>query len=106
MSTVLTADPVVVLDTGRVVGKGTHQELSRSTPAYRRLVTTHLTGSNPRNRGRPRQGLRRAPQALYPIGAGDSALLTATVGEEPLTLTLGPAKFRRGTWYVSATWQR
>ncbi|MFD7450927.1 ABC transporter ATP-binding protein [Kitasatospora sp. NPDC059827] len=47
MSTVLSADHVVVLDTGRVVGTGTHRELARSTPTYRRLVTTQLTGAPP-----------------------------------------------------------
>ncbi|MFD7450926.1 hypothetical protein [Kitasatospora sp. NPDC059827] len=54
----------------------------------------------------PTGTVRRRPgsaaQAPYPIGTGDSTLLTAQVQDEPLALTPGPARFRRGTWYVDA----
>jgi ABC-type multidrug transport system fused ATPase/permease subunit len=33
------ADRVALLEGGRVVAEGTHRDLLRSTPAYRRVVT-------------------------------------------------------------------
>jgi hypothetical protein len=38
LSTILSADRVVVLDRGRVVGDGTHPDLLRECPEYARLV--------------------------------------------------------------------
>ncbi len=43
-STVMSADLVVCLDAGRIVGCGTHQELFTSCPPYRRLYETQLIG--------------------------------------------------------------
>jgi len=37
LSTVLHADKIVVLDEGRVVGVGKHEELLTSNPIYQRL---------------------------------------------------------------------
>jgi ATP-binding cassette subfamily B protein len=42
VSTILQADQIVVLDEGRVVGIGTHEELLRSTAEYREIVTSQL----------------------------------------------------------------
>ena len=42
LSTVVDADSIVVLDEGRVVGRGTHRELLESTPLYRELARTQL----------------------------------------------------------------
>ncbi len=41
-STVMSADMVVCLDAGRIVGCGTHQELFTKCPSYRRLYETQL----------------------------------------------------------------
>ena len=42
VSTILSADHIVVLDEGRVVGAGTHAELMRTTGEYREIVESQL----------------------------------------------------------------
>ena len=42
LSTVVEADSIIVLDEGRVAGRGTHRELLESTPLYRELARTQL----------------------------------------------------------------
>lgn len=42
VSTILHADRIIVLDEGRIVGGGTHEELMASTPAYREIVVSQL----------------------------------------------------------------
>jgi ATP-binding cassette, subfamily B, multidrug efflux pump len=42
VSTILSADQIIVLDAGRVVGVGTHQELMSTTDAYREIVASQL----------------------------------------------------------------
>ena len=42
LSTVLDSDQIVVLDGGRVVARGTHEELLDSSPLYRELATAQL----------------------------------------------------------------
>jgi ATP-binding cassette subfamily B protein len=42
VSTILAADQIIVLDAGRIVGVGTHQELLSSTMAYREIVASQL----------------------------------------------------------------
>src|SRR3712207_5702037 len=42
LSTVLDSDQIVVLDQGRVVGRGTHSELVDDSPLYRELATAQL----------------------------------------------------------------
>lgn len=39
LSTVIEADQIIVMDAGRVIGRGTHEELLRSTELYRDLVS-------------------------------------------------------------------
>ena len=42
LSTVVDSDKIIVLDGGRVVGEGTHEELVESTPLYRELARHQL----------------------------------------------------------------
>ena len=42
VSTILHADHIVVLDEGRVVGSGTHEELMRTSAEYREIVESQL----------------------------------------------------------------
>jgi len=42
VSTILSADQIIVLDAGRIVGVGTHQELMSTTKAYREIVASQL----------------------------------------------------------------
>ncbi|MQM24848.1 ABC transporter ATP-binding protein [Glycomyces albidus] len=43
VSTIRDADRIVVLDAGRVVGTGTHEELLESNPVYAEIVNSQLT---------------------------------------------------------------
>lgn len=43
ISTVKTADQIIVLDAGRIVGLGTHHELMDSNPTYREIVESQMT---------------------------------------------------------------
>jgi ATP-binding cassette subfamily B protein len=42
VSTILHADHIVVLDEGRVVGSGAHNELMRTSAEYREIVESQL----------------------------------------------------------------
>jgi ATP-binding cassette, subfamily C, bacterial CydC len=50
LSTILTADRLVVMENGRVAGSGRHAELLESCPPYRRLVQAQLDAANTLNR--------------------------------------------------------
>jgi ATP-binding cassette subfamily B protein len=43
ISTILSADKIVVLDEGKVVGTGTHQELMKSCPIYQEIASSQLS---------------------------------------------------------------
>ena len=43
VSTIINADQIVVLEDGRVVGLGTHQELLAGCPTYAEIVASQLT---------------------------------------------------------------
>ena len=45
VSTIEEADQIVVLDAGRVVGLGCHEQLLQSCPAYREIVDSQLAVS-------------------------------------------------------------
>ncbi|MDD5039871.1 MAG: ABC transporter ATP-binding protein [Patescibacteria group bacterium] len=43
ISTIMNADKIIVLDEGRIVGQGTHEELMGSCPVYREIATSQLS---------------------------------------------------------------
>lgn len=43
VSTIKNAEQIIVLDEGRIVGKGTHHELMRTCETYREIATSQLT---------------------------------------------------------------
>ncbi|MDO4322248.1 MAG: ABC transporter ATP-binding protein, partial [Lachnospiraceae bacterium] len=43
ISTILHADQIIVLDEGRIAGKGTHAELMKSCEVYRQIATSQLS---------------------------------------------------------------
>ena len=45
ISTILHADQILVLDEGRIVGKGTHAELLRSCEVYQQIAKSQLSAS-------------------------------------------------------------
>jgi ATP-binding cassette subfamily B multidrug efflux pump len=49
ISTVLTADKIVVIDRGRIAGQGTHAELMQSCLIYREIYDSQLGGGLPAN---------------------------------------------------------
>lgn len=42
LSTVVDSDQIIVLESGKVIGSGTHKQLLRSTPLYRELAATQM----------------------------------------------------------------
>ena len=43
VSTIKNAEQIIVLDEGRIVGKGTHKELMETSETYREIATSQLT---------------------------------------------------------------
>ncbi|HOA00143.1 ABC transporter ATP-binding protein [Ruminococcus sp.] len=43
ISTIMNADQILVLDEGRIVGKGTHKELMRSCETYKQIASSQLS---------------------------------------------------------------
>ena len=46
ISTVLTADKIIVLDKGRITAQGPHQELLQTSPIYQEIYQSQLGGGN------------------------------------------------------------
>lgn len=45
ISTILHADKIIVLDNGKIVGEGTHEELLKSNPVYQEIARSQLSQS-------------------------------------------------------------
>ena len=43
VSTIMNAQQIIVLDEGRIVGKGTHRELLEICPTYREIAQSQLS---------------------------------------------------------------
>ena len=43
ISTILNADQIIVLDEGKIVGKGTHKELMKNCEEYKEIAMSQLT---------------------------------------------------------------
>lgn len=43
INTILNADQIIVLDEGKIVGKGTHKELMQNCMEYKEIATSQLT---------------------------------------------------------------
>ncbi|WP_210604643.1 ABC transporter ATP-binding protein [Brevibacterium oceani] len=43
VSTIRSADQIIVLEAGKIVGRGTHEELAETNPTYREIVESQLT---------------------------------------------------------------
>ena len=43
VSTIMHADQILVLDHGKVVGKGTHEELLKNCPTYYEIASSQLS---------------------------------------------------------------
>ena len=39
----MSADQIIVLDNGKIVGKGTHQELMKTCKTYQEIATSQLS---------------------------------------------------------------
>ena len=46
VSTISTADNILVLDDGAIVGAGTHEELLRDSPTYAEIVASQMSVEN------------------------------------------------------------
>jgi len=47
ISTITSADQILVLEQGRIVGRGTHEELLETSPTYREIVDSQITVEDP-----------------------------------------------------------
>ena len=43
ISTIMNAEQIIVLDEGKIVGKGTHKELLKTCPEYREIAESQLS---------------------------------------------------------------
>ncbi|WP_166969865.1 ABC transporter ATP-binding protein [Brevibacterium atlanticum] len=43
VSTIRSADQIIVLEAGKIVGRGTHEELAETNPTYREIIESQLT---------------------------------------------------------------
>ena len=46
ISSIMSLDEIIVLDEGRIIGKGTHEELLKSCPSYAEIYKTQMGGEN------------------------------------------------------------
>ena len=66
ISTILNADQIIVLDEGKIAGKGTHQELLESCEVYRQIAASQLSESELENQGKSKENRKKTTD-----GAGE-----------------------------------
>ena len=49
VSTIMNAEQIIVLEEGKIVGKGTHQELLKNCPTYYEIASTQLSEEELKN---------------------------------------------------------
>jgi ATP-binding cassette subfamily B protein len=64
IGTIMDADQIIVLDEGRVVGKGTHTELLGSCPVYKEIAMSQLSEEELRQAAAPDGGCGRGTEVL------------------------------------------
>ena len=45
ISTIMNAEQILVLDEGRIVGKGTHKELLKTSDVYKQIASSQLSSA-------------------------------------------------------------
>ena len=94
VSTILHADQIIVLEEGRMTGVGTHEELLRTCPEYREIVTSQL-GEGRRCRHEPEaHAIGGGPRGMGPggmmMGAPPARSKDALGATQKLVRRLGP----------------
>jgi len=68
ISTVLTADKILVLDDGRIVAEGTHRELLATSPIYRDIYESQMEGDAHEQDVTPLGVLTHTVEVVGPVG--------------------------------------
>ena len=65
ISTILSADQIIVLDDGKVAGMGTHQELLKNCEVYRQIAASQLSESELKNPVKVEAGKNQSESKSY-----------------------------------------
>ena len=89
VGTIMSADRIIVLDAGRVVGIGTHERAARDNETYREIVYSQLSERRgggmsgvPSDPTRPRRTRQRADAPTSGTDAGAAGSAGAAVARE------------------------
>lgn len=65
ISTILHAEQILVMDEGRIVGKGTHEELMRNCEVYQQIARSQLSASELENSVAVKEKLNKSDEKLH-----------------------------------------